>query len=192
MSWDLARGEEFLPKTSLSELKQLMRAETKAKPRLRLLIAVHRKQGKSIDEIAEACDVPRRTAHGTLERFRERGVEAAHAARKPGRPKRLNAIQLRGLRKRLLRSPQASGFKESFWSTRSVIALVKREYGVAYTPQWMWTLLCQLGFSVKKPRPTHYKSSPRVREAFKKKRGWKSREQNASAEPRFVWMNAVS
>lgn len=172
MSWNLARGEEFLPRTSPSELKQLMRAETKAKPRLRLLIAVHRKQGKSIDEISEACGVPRRTVHGTLERFQERGVNAAHAVKQTGRPKRLTARQLNGLRKRLLRSPQASGFKESFWSTRSVLALVKREYRVEYTGEHMTRLLAKLGFSYKKPRATNpRRASDEEVAAFKKKRG---------------------
>ncbi len=192
MSWDLARSEAFLPRTSLSELKRLMAAETEAKPRLRLLIAVHRKQGKSLDEITEACGVPRRTVHGTLERFRERGVEAAHAVKQSGRPDRLTAEQLRDLRKRLLRSPLTQDFNQAFWTTRMIVALVKREYEVAFTPQWMWTLLCRLGFSCKKPRPTHYKSSPRECDAFKKKRGAKSQLREENDAPSFVWTSAVS
>src|SRR3989338_3376545 len=146
MTWNLARGEEFLPRTSPSELKRLMQVEPEAKPRLRFLIALHRKQGKSLDEIAEACAVPRRTVHGTIERFRDRGLNAAHDAKKEGRPKRLTQKQLKKLRKQLLRSPKASGFTENFWTTRMVIKLVEREFDVSYTPQWMWTLLCKLGF----------------------------------------------
>jgi len=175
MTWGLARGEAFLPRTSLYELKRLMAAETETKPRLRLLIAMHRKQGKSLDEITDACGVPRRTVHGALERFRERGVGAAHAVKQSGRPDRLTVEQLRNLRKRLLRSPLKQGFNQAFWTTRMIVALVKREYGVAFTPQWMWALLCRLGFSCKKPRPTHYKSSPREVAAFKKKSAARNR-----------------
>lgn len=192
MSWNLPSGEAFLPRVSTAEVKKLAAKTKRASVRTRFLVALHRKQNKSIDEIAEAVQLHRRAVHDILHRFMERGLSAAEPLPKSGRPRRLNARQLRDLQVRLLRSPQASGFNESFWTTRSVLALVKREYGASYTPQWMWTLLCQLGFSVKKPRQTHYKSSPRVCEAFKKKRVEKPREQNASVAPRFVWMKRVS
>lgn len=192
MTWDLSRGEAFLPRVSLNDLKRTMAAEPEAKPRLRFLIALHRKQGKSLDEIAESCAVPRRTVHETLHRFTKRGIKAAFPAQKIGRPKRLSTKQLSVLRKRLIRSPKASGFNENFWTTRMIIKLVEHEFGVSYTPQWMWTLLCKLGFSSKKPRPTHYKSSPLAREEFKKKHGKKSLAPSASAEPRFAWTKARS
>lgn len=171
MTWDLPRGEEFLPRTSLSELKRRMQAELEAKPHLRLLIALHRKQGKSLDEIAEACGVPRSTVHGTLERFVMKGAFASHSVKQSGRPKRLNAAQLRGLRARLLQSPTANGFREGFWNTRMVLALVQREYGVGFTREHMTRLLAKLGFSYKKPRPTNpRRASNEEVAAFKKKR----------------------
>ncbi|MBI5036986.1 helix-turn-helix domain-containing protein, partial [Candidatus Micrarchaeota archaeon] len=46
------------------------------KPRMRFLIAVHRKQGESIDEIAQACEVTRSTIAAVLQRFQERGATA--------------------------------------------------------------------------------------------------------------------
>ena len=170
MSWNLARGEDFLSHTSLSELKRLMAAETTAKPRLRLLIALHRRQNKSLDEISEACGVPRRTVHATLQRFQERGVNAAQPAPKPGRPKRLTQKQLRQLSKRLLNGPQVSGFRETFWTTRMILALVQHEYGVEFTSEHMTRLLAKLGFSYKKPRVTNpRRASDEEVAAFKKK-----------------------
>ena len=155
MTWNLPRGEDFLPRTSLSEIKQKMQAEHQAKPRLRFLIALHRKQGKAIDEIVEACGVPRRTVHGTLERFTKNGITAAHAVKQTGRPKRLQPKHLRDLKKRLLRSPQQNGFRESFWTTRMILELVKRFYGATYDVSHLRRLLHALGFSYKKPRPTN-------------------------------------
>ncbi len=192
MVWSLSAGNEFLPEVSVVELKKLIASEKKAKPRTRLLIALRRKKGESIDEIVETCTVPRRTVHGTLHRFQERGITAAHSVKQTGRPKRLSPKQLSELRKRLLASPKASGFKESFWTTRMVIALVNREYGISYTPQWMWTLLRSMGLSCKKPRPTHYKASPEASEAFKKRQDGKSAAPRMSDDPRFVWMSAAS
>jgi len=192
MSWDLSKGTDFLPDVSVAELKKLIAFETKAKPRTRLLIALRRKKGESIDEIAETCTVPRRTVHGTLQRFQERGITAAHSVKQTGRPKRLSPKQLSELRKHLLASPKASGFRESFWTTRMVVALVNREYDISYTPQWMWTLLRSMGLSCKKPRPTHYKASPEASESFKKRQDGKSAAPRMRDEPRFVWMSAAS
>lgn len=171
MVWNLPRGEEFLPDASLSELKQSMQAERQAKPRLRLLIAFHRKQGNSIDEIAQACGVPRRTVHGTLQRFVDHGMSAAHDGEREGRPRRLTDAQLRNLRQRLLRLPSANGFREGFWNTRMVLALVQRQYHVTYTREHMTRVLAKLGFSYKKPRATNpRRASDEEVTAFKKKR----------------------
>jgi len=181
-----------LPRVSVPDLKRRAAKETRARQRTRLLAAVHRKQGKSIDEIAEAVQMHRRSVQDILHRFIERGVQAAESLPKAGRPKRLKRSQLRDLRGRLLRPPAANGFTESFWSTRLVLALVKREYHIAYDASHLRRLLHELGFSVKTPRPKHYKSSPREVAAFKKKRGEKSSAQNARGEPRFAWTNAAS
>lgn len=192
MVWSLCRGDDFLPGVSIDELKRRIGVEKKAKPRMRLLIALHRKKNEGLDEIADSCSVPRRTVHGTLQRFQERGIDAAYSIKQNGRPKRLNAEQLRDLRKRLTVSPHSSGFKEFFWTTRMVVDLVNRKYGASYTPQWMWNLLCSLGFSCKKPRPRHYKSSKKAQEAFKKRRGERSAAPEKKGEPSFVWTSAVS
>lgn len=192
MVWNLPSGEAFLSRVSVPELKRRAAKETRARQRTRLLVAVHRKQGRSIDEIAEAVQLHRRSVQDILHRFVDRGVNASESLPKAGRPKRLKRVQLRDLRERLLRSPSASGFQESFWSTRLVLALVKREYRVTYDASHLRRLLHELGFSVKTPRPKHYKSSPRKVAAFKKKRGVKSLAPDAGGEPRFAWTNAAS
>lgn len=169
MSWNLARGEEFLPHTSLAELKQKMRAETKTKPRLRLLIAVHRKQNKPLDEIAESCGVPRRTVHGTLQRFEKIGINAFESIKQEGRPPRLTKKQRERLLKILEKGNPRTPSK--LWTSKEVLNLIKRKFNVTYAPQHVWRLLIACGFSLLVPRPRHYKSPGKeVHEAFKKKR----------------------
>lgn len=169
MNWNLSRGEDFLPHNSLSEIKRLMKAETKAKPRLRLLIALHRKQGKPIDEIAEACSVPRRTVHGTLERFQEHGISAAHAVKQEGRPPHLSKRQREQLIKILDKGNPRT--PSHLWTSKEVLSLIKKKFGVTYSPQHVWRLLIACGFSLQQPRPRHYKSPGKeVHDAFKKKR----------------------
>lgn len=57
--WNLPKGNKFLPKTTLKELETLYTAEKKAKPKTRLLCAIHRKKGATIDEIAEITNQKR-------------------------------------------------------------------------------------------------------------------------------------
>jgi transposase len=192
MVWSLGKGDDFLPGVSVAELKRRIASEKKTKPRTRLLIALHRKKGEGLDDIADACSVPRRTAHGTLQRFQERGLDAAYSIKQSGRPRHLSPKQLRDLRKRLKASPQASGFYESFWTTRMVVDLVSRRYGVLYTPQWMWNLLRSLGFSCKKPRPRHHKASKKAQETFKKRLAGRSAAPKKREERYFVWTSAAS
>jgi transposase len=146
-----------------------MQTEHDAKPRLRLLIALHRKQGKSLDEIAEACGVPRRTVHGTLERFVENGTSAAHAVKQDGRPPQLSKKQ----RVRLLTLLEKGNPRtpSHLWTSKEVLALIQRKFNVTYSPQHVWRLLIACGFSLQQPRPRHYKSPGKeVHDAFKKKR----------------------
>ena len=169
MTWNLTRGEAFLPNTSLVALKQKMRAETKTKPRLRLLIAVHRKQGKPLDEIADASGMKRRTVHAILQRFQKKGIAAAHALKQDGRPPHLTKKQrirlLTLLEKGNPRTPSR------LWTSKEVLSLIQKKFGVSYTPQHVWKLLVTCGFSLQVPRPRHYKSPGKeVHEAFKKKR----------------------
>jgi transposase len=169
MAWNLARGEAFLPNVSVQELKQRMSAEPNAKSKLRWLIAIHRKQGKSMDAVAEACAAPKPTVQSVLHRFQEKGERAAHAVKQEGRPPELTERQRVRLVKLLEKGNPRTPSR--LWTSKEVLALIKREFGVSYTPQHVWRLLVASGFSLIQPRPRHYKSpSKEVQDAFKKKR----------------------
>ncbi len=150
MTWNLTRGKEFLPDFSLNELKQYATAEKKAQPRLRLLVALNRKEGKSIDQIADTAGLHRRAVHDILHRFEEHGIQAAESLPKSGRHNRLAVSQLKDLKKRLLKSPKASGFDEGFWNRCMVRQLIRRQYSVRFCKSWILQLLTRLGFSYKK------------------------------------------
>lgn len=169
MSWNLLRGNSFLPDVSLHELKRKMATENNAKSKVRFLIAIHRKQGYSLDEISEACAVLRSTVAAVLQRFQERGVTAAHAVKQKGRPpqltKKQRALLLQTLQKGNPRTPS------KLWTSKEVLDLIKRKFKVNYSPQHVWRLLIACGFSLLQPRPRHYKSPGKeVHDKFKKKR----------------------
>lgn len=174
MAWELPKGEDFLPKLGISRLREMYAAERGAKPKMRLLCAIHRKEGRSIDEIASITNMKRRTVHETLRRFAQRGVSAKNSIRQNGRPPLLNLKQRKALARKLGRGPPRN--RDGLWTTREVRDLVKKEYGVEYTPVHIWGLLKALGFSLQRPRPKHHKGpSPDDVARFKKKlRCWQS------------------
>ena len=125
--WMLKRGAEFLPYVSVQRLQYLYNREENAKGKLRLLAAIRRKKGESIDTIAAALEKPRRTIHGWLQRFEQRRLNAVLDKKQPGRPSRLTALQLKKLRRELIRGP--AHVPGRLWTTRLVNEHIKKRYG---------------------------------------------------------------
>jgi transposase len=170
--WSLPSGTKFLAGISTRQLRSLYAAEQHPKSKLRLLAAMHRRQGKSIDDIAYMLSKPRRTVHGWLTRFAERGIDAKDARPQTGRPSQLTLAQKRRLIKDLERGPPNNA--TGVWSTKEVRELLHRKYNAVFVKQHVWRMLDQLGFSLLRPRKKHYRSADAATiAAFKKKRiGW--------------------
>ena len=166
--WTLLKGKYFLPATSVNQLQKSYDKEKNAKAKLRLLSAVHRKKGKSIDEIAYLLSKPRRTIHGWLTRFQKRGISGKDSIKQSGRPATLTLTQRKNLVKDLERGPPYNS--TGLWSTKELKDLLKRKYQVEFVNQHVWRLLVSLGFSMQRPRKQHYqKPSNEDIVQFKKK-----------------------
>lgn len=152
--WKLTKGKEFLPTISLGKLQVMYDKEKNAKAKLRLLGAVHRKRGKSIDEIAYLLSKPRRTIHGWLTRFQKRGIGGKDSIKQSGRPATLTLTQRKNLVKDLERGPPHN--PTGLWSTKELKDWLKRKYQVEFVHQHVWRLLVSLGFSMQRPRKQHY------------------------------------
>lgn len=167
--WNLPKGKDFLQATSVKKLEQCYEKEKNAKSKVRLLCAINRKRGKSIDEIAYMTSLPRRTVHGCLHRFTQRGLSAHKSVKQSGRPPQLTTSQRRKLFCELERGPPHN--PSGLWSTKEVRELIQKKFLVKYAPQHVWRLLVTCGFSLQRPRPHHYKAaSPDEIIRFKKKR----------------------
>lgn len=172
MSWNLGKGKGFLPGVSLAELESMYKMEKNAKPKQRLLCAIHRKQGKSIDTIRDIMHMHRRTVHDTIRRFDARGVSAKDSIKQSGRPPLLTEKQRRELVKELEAGPPYN--KSGLWSTKEVRDLLKRKYGISFVNQHIWRIITSLGFTMQRPRKRHYKRpSDAELDTFKKTRGGK-------------------
>lgn len=165
----VAKGKAFLSTFSVAQLRELSRREKLRKPQLRLLAALRRKEGWTVERIAQSLDQPLMTVHGWLTRLDRRGIEALQDKKQSGRPPRLTLAQKHQLIKDLERGPPHNA--TGLWSTKEVRDLLQRKYGVAFVNQHVWRMLDQLGFSMLRPRKQHHRRADAATiAAFKKKR----------------------
>lgn len=188
--WVLKKGISFLPSVSLDRLQKLYAEEKNMKAKLRLLAAIRRKKGDSIDDVARALEKPRRTVHGWLQRFEQRGINGVYDKKQPGRTPQLNKSQLKKFRRELLKGPPH--VPSHLWTMRLVSEHIKKEYGVEYKRGNVFRLLRVVGFSVQKPRPQHYKADKEAQEQFKKKQDASQSTTVAKVGRSRFWTNAQS
>lgn len=170
--WQLPKGKEFLPNVSLQRLQRLYDKENNAKAKIRLLSALHRKKGKSIDKIAYLLSKHRRTIHSWLVKFNKRGIEAKDSIKQPGKIPSLTLKQRQKLVKILEQGPPHN--RSGLWVTKDVRELIAKKFKCKYVKQHVWRLLVSLGFSMQRPRKRHYqRPSDEEIAQFKKKLGEK-------------------
>lgn len=181
--WNLQKGVQFLPNTTIKQLQKIYKQEEKAKPKMRLLAAIHRKKGKSLDDIAYHVNASRNTVHGWLRNFSLRGVQAKDSIRQTGRPVSMTLGQRKKLVKDLERGPPHNS--SGLWTTKEVMRLLEKKYKQKYVKQHIWRLLVSLGFSLQRPRKQHYlRPSDEELAQFKKKPGDR---QDITGEKGLLW-----
>ena len=185
--WKLTKGNTFLPTISLKRIQKMYDKEKNAKSKLRLLSAVHRKRGKSIDEIASLLSKPRRTIHGWLTQFQKRGIGGKDSIKQSGRPATLTLTQRKNLVKDLERGPPHN--ISGLWSTKELRDLLKRKYHVEFVNQHVWRMLVSLGFSMQRPRKQHYQKPNEEEIALFKKKP--DEKQNIIVRRGLLWAHKM-
>lgn len=181
--WTLPKGKEFLAGVSAQKLQELYDKEKNAKAKIRLLSALHRKKGRSIDDIAHLLSKNRRTVHSWLVRFNERGVDGKNSRKAPGKIPSLTLKQRERLVNILERGPPHN--PTGLWSTKDVRDLVAKKFKRQFVKQHIWRILVSLGFSMQRPRKRHHQRvSDEEIMLFKKKLDEK---QNIIGEKGLLW-----
>ena len=102
-------------------------------------------------QIAEALGVTEGAVSQWFKKVREKGLQSL-CSRKGGGPKpRLTVEQLESLPELLAKGPEAYGFRGDVWTRARVGAVIKKEFGVAYSEGHVGRLLSQIGWSRQKP-----------------------------------------
>jgi len=123
------------------DFKQL---EARRRRGMRMLV-----RGISQAEVARACEVTRQTAMSWARMLAE--DSQAWRRRPLGRPGVFGDTDRAQLAKLLLQGAMANGFPTEVWTLARVAALIKREFGHAFSISYVWTLLRDLGLSSQRP-----------------------------------------
>jgi transposase len=102
-------------------------------------------------QIAEALGVTEGAVSQWFKKVREKGLQSLRS-RKGGGPKpKLTTEQLGSLPELLEKGPEAYGFPGDVWTRARVGAVIKKEFGVAYSEVHVGRLLGKIGWSCQKP-----------------------------------------
>jgi transposase len=110
------------------------------------------RQGQSPADVAVALGVTARSVQRWHQAASRPKGRAKRRQRRPGRPSRLTASQLRRLEGALQRGAYAQGYAEAYWTLDRIAHLIWELFAVRYHPSAVWHLLKRLGWRCQKPQ----------------------------------------
>ena len=109
-------------------------------------------QGWSQRAIARLLEVGESTVSQWFKRVRLAGSgRVLHRRKAPGAARRLPRARWPELRVLLRQGAEAHGFHGALWTRERVAVLIRRHFGVAYSPRHVGRLLAAMNWSVQKP-----------------------------------------
>ena len=113
------------------------------------------------EDVADLYDVGRSTVYNWWKEYQEKGPAALMVKKAPGRTPRLAEKQREQLRKWIVgKDPRQLQFDFALWTRQMVRDLIKREFGVDYTPQAIGDILRDMGLSPQRPLVRAYEQDP--------------------------------
>ena len=104
-------------------------------------------------EIARQLNVSRVSVSDWARQVADTGLAGLRKRKAKGSACKLTSEQSQALKRLLDRGALVSGFPTDRWTLERVKTLIKREFGIAYHPNYLNRLLRKLGFSLQKPLP---------------------------------------
>jgi transposase len=134
----------------------------------RLAVVLHVLRGASTYEASRAFGFSSRTIEYWVNRLASNGLHWLWDGKHPGRPSRLSASQMQGLRKELRRSPRDVGYDQNLWDGVLLSHHLEKNYAISLSVRQCQRLFHQMGFSLQRPRRQASEADPLKQESFKK------------------------
>jgi len=122
-----------------------------------------------ISIVAKAFGTDRTTIYRWLERYRLEGDEGLHRRPGSGRPRILEALTEKKLRRIILRPASDFGYETDLWTVTRVQAIIEETYGVAVSSNTVWRRLREAGLTYQKPEREYYELDERARQVWARK-----------------------
>lgn len=118
-------------------------------------------EGESPEAVAKVLDISRATMYGWLARYRNGGWGALDAAKRGGRPPKLDGKALRWIYRTVtMKNPLQMKFSFALWTSGMIAVLIGDKFGIEVSRSSVSRLLNQLGLSVQRPLWRAYQQDP--------------------------------
>jgi transposase len=164
----VGKGNGFLPEISLRQLKNRYKQEQSNKARFRLRCAYLRKMGESIPAIASVTGIRESTISDILRRFEAKGLQAAHAVKQSGQPKRINRRKLLNLKIAIINPPLAQDYPFAIWTTALTEYYIKERLGACIGKRHLVRILKKLGFRLAETKTEHVEANSILQKKYAK------------------------
>ncbi len=131
----------------LAPLSSLTREDMETR---RLAAAKELLSGATQSQVARRYGVSRTTASRWHRSIVHRGVEGLRRRRATGRPSRLTADQVEGIRRMYLEGAMAHGFANDRWTTGRLAKAIDRQFGIHYDQDHVGRLMHKFGLRERK------------------------------------------
>ena len=125
-------------------------------------------QGMTCPEVAKLLGDAPRSVEYWVRGFEESGLARLREGERSGRPSRLNEKQLQGINAALRQMPRDVGLGGNLWDGKTLAAWIAERYGIDLGVRQCQRLFRQLGFRLRKPRPSIAQADPERQRAHKK------------------------
>jgi len=143
-----------IPGVSVEQVRDHITEETDPKAIKRLTAAREYLAGLSPAEIETKYGWHEQTVYGWLNRFEERGFEAAlYDDKPPGREPELADDQFEEFAETLQDPPDKAGYDEPAWTSKLARQYLLEKFDIAYSLRHVQRLMKKAEVSWKKPRP---------------------------------------
>jgi transposase len=130
-----------------------------------VLLVAH---GLTCPKVAKLLGDAPRSVEYWVRGFEERGLAGLREGERSGRPGRLDEKQLRGIGAALRQMPRDVGLGGNLWDGKTLAAWIADKYGIDLGVRQCQRLFRQLGFRLRKPRPSIAQADPARQKAHKK------------------------
>jgi transposase len=112
--------------------------------------------GTSVAQVCRLLHLGEQTVRDYICTFLLKGVDSLSYQRPSGRPPKLTRTQRKELADLITAGPEAAGYASGCWTAIVIQDLILCHFGVEYHPQYICSLLDNMGFSFQKARlPSH-------------------------------------